>query len=101
LTSVYPTLYVVNSEKQAEKKMSVSGGEKLRGWLKQHGRGAMFLSEMFYVHNPQVYNWLNGKTKPSLWNALRIERLTCGEVVPSDWLTAEETAQLDNMGGVL
>lgn len=59
--------------------------KKLKTYLRKNKMSAYMFSKSLAVTPPTVYNWLSKKTKPSIDDALTIERVTNGAITVYDW----------------
>ena len=63
---------------------------KLAEWLDKEGKSRMWLAEQLGLSVRQIHRLCSGASKPNLKTALVIEKLTNGEVKPSDFINVAE-----------
>lgn len=68
----------------------ISGPDRLRDWIKRSKVNQNEAAEILGTHPVMLSQWLNGRTKPSLTSAVKIELIT-GISVESWVLSAVST----------
>lgn len=58
----------------------------LKAYMKDNKLTVVDLAKRWKTPNITVYAWARGSATPSLRNALRIERLTRGDITVYDWV---------------
>lgn len=72
--------------------MSQSGANKLRQWREQTQLKQRHVAQRLDVDQGYVSAWERGDRRPSLENAVALERLTEGAVCVEDWVDNEPQA---------
>lgn len=64
----------------------MNGRQLLKRYLKATGQTISGLSRESGLDNAMLYRWLNGKRRPGLDSATKLERVTRGDVPASAWV---------------
>lgn len=59
--------------------------KKLKDYLKKNKVTVLELSSKMIVPTITIYMWLNGTSRPSIKNAIKLEKATNGEITVYDW----------------
>lgn len=64
---------------------------KLKDWLNKNGVKATFLADKIGVHRSYISQWVSGRVRPSIHNAVKIAKATNGEVLPQDFIAGDKS----------
>lgn len=70
----------------------------LQEWLDGRGITQAQAARLLGAHRQAVSAWCQGWTRPTLYHAMAVERLTGGKIPLETWLTRQEQLALQALG---
>lgn len=74
---------------------AVPNAGRLKDWMNEHDMSAEDVGAQVGVSKTAIYQWVSGESRPTkALHQRKIEAITRGAVLASEWLTAEERSEL-------